>query len=188
MKKCLVIVLSILMVFLLAACGNGSKDKEGENVNDALELLNTVWDSYQDDEKFAAMGGDMAEENMVTDAPGKYGIEDTQSLDSVLGFPTAFADKIDDAASLIHMMNANTFTCGAFHLKDANDMDALAAALKENIMNRQWVCGFPDQLVVVSVNDYVISFFGESEIVDTFKTKLTEIYASAKIISEDPIV
>lgn len=43
-----------------------------------------------------------------------------------LGFPAAQLDAVDGAASLIHMMNGNTFTCGAFHVKDASQMDSVA--------------------------------------------------------------
>lgn len=50
------------------------------------------------------------------------------------------------------------------------------------------MCGFPDKLVIVKVDDYVISFFGENEIVETFKTKLTAAYTSAETLCDEPIV
>ena len=110
--------MAALLTLSLTACG-GKEDANGSNssnssVKSPLELLTTVWNSYGDDEKFPAGGGDMSEENMTTDAPGRFGIDDTAALDATLGFPAASAEKIDDAASLVHMMNANTFTCGAF--------------------------------------------------------------------------
>jgi len=106
----------------------------------------------------------------------------------MLGFPAADAEKIDNAASIMHMMNANTFTCGAYHLKNADDVKSVAADLKENVMGRQWMCGFPDKLVVISVDDYLVSVFGNEELVNTFKDKLTQTYENAKVISEDGIV
>ena len=208
MKKFLAILLTAALAFSLTACGsndnqnndsnnNNSSNSDSNNANqsdeeptsakDALELLNTVWNSYGDDEKFPAAGGDMSEENMTMDAPGKFSIEDAEALDTTLGFPSASVEKIDDAASLVHMMNANTFTCGAFHAKSSADVSDLTAALKDNISQRQWMCGFPDKLVIVTVGDYVISFFGENEIVDTFKTKLSTAYPSAEIICDEPI-
>ena len=207
MKKILAILLTATLSFSLIACG-GSDNKNNDNnsnsnsndssnvnqsdeeqtsVKDALELLTTVWNSYGDDEKFPAAGGDMSEENMTMDAPGKFSIEDTEALDTTLGFPSASAEKIDDAASLVHMMNANTFTCGVFHAKSSADVSALTAALKDNISQRQWMCGFPDKLVIVTVGDYVISFFGENEIIDTFKTKLSTACPSAEIVCDEPI-
>ena len=43
-------------------------------------------------------------------APGNFSMDDADLLDSSLGFPAAEAGKIDGAASLVHMMNLNTFT------------------------------------------------------------------------------
>lgn len=208
MKKLAAIFLSAMLTLSFTACGsnenstgsdlsntqNVSGIEESNNgssqssVKSPLELLTTVWSSYEDDYKFPVAGGDMSEENMTMDAPGKFSIEDTVALDTTLGFPEASVENIDDAASLVHMMNANTFTCGAFHLKNTEDADNISAAIKDNIMQRQWMCGFPDKLVIIKVDDYIISFFGENEIVDTFKTKLTAVYTSAETMCDEPIV
>lgn len=217
MKKLLILFLTVVLTFSLAACKSDNdkdsdktdkqtsaenkdndkdKDKEKDtadskneqtSVNSALDLLNTVWNSYKDDEKFPAAGGDMSEENMSMSGPGKYGLEDTEALDSTLGLSADSAAKVDDAASLVHMMNANTFTCGVFHVKNADDLDTITTSLKEHIMQRQWLCGFPDKLVILTVDDYIISFFGENEIMDTFKAKVTAAYSSAKVVCEQPI-
>ena len=157
------------------------------SIGNSLELLNTVWAGYGENDKFPAFGGDTADGNVKEGAPGIYNIDDSASLNQVLGFPADYADKIDNAASLIHMLNSNTFTCGAFHLKNPEDSAAVAAALKSNIMQRHWMCGFPDKLVVAATDDYIISFFGNDELIETFKSKLTTAYPSTKIISEDNI-
>lgn len=194
MKKLLSILLAALLVFSLAACssnnnpgGTDTPNNDPSSVNSALDLLNTVWASYGDDEKFPSAGGDMTEENMSMEGPGKFGVEDGAMLDSTLGFPEASAAKIDDAASLVHMMNANTFTCGAFHVANAADVDAVAAEVKDNIMNRQWICGFPDKLVIVNVDGYIVAFFGATDLVDAFNAKLTAAYSSAKTVCDEPI-
>ena len=54
---------------------------------------------------------------------------------AALGLPETA--KVDQAASLIHMMNQNTFTAAAYHCTD--DADALATALRDNIQQRQWM-------------------------------------------------
>ena len=113
MKKFIILLLSIFLAMSLAACGNktDSRDSSGKTeIKDAKELLTTVWNSYEEDEKFAIAGGDMTEENMTEDAPGTFGITDADELDRMLGFPAADAEKIDNAASIMHMMNANTFS------------------------------------------------------------------------------
>ena len=50
------------------------------------------------------------------------------------------------------MMNANTFTAGAFHVASSSDVDSVVSDLKDNIMNRQWMCGFPDKLVILTLS------------------------------------
>lgn len=178
------------MLLALTACTQTAEKPTEQMQNgpkDALALLNRVWDSYGEDERFSAAGGDLTEENMREDAPGKFGIADTEQLNSSLGFPVDQVERIDGAASLTHMMNANTFTCGAFHVKRADDVKTVAAALKENILKRHWVCGFPDQLTVASVDDYIVSFFGDAELVKAFQNKLSAAFPETKILSEDPI-
>lgn len=196
MKKLGLIGMSIVMMLSLAACGD---DKNKDNtttseivteeevaITDSLEIFNNVWATYGDDEKFSIAGGDY--NNSVMDAPGTFAVSDTESLDAMLGVPADAASLIDGAASMMHMMNANTFTAGAYHIADAANQQTFCDKLKDNIMNRQWMCGFPDTLIIVSIGDsYVVSAFGNAEIIETFKTKLTAEYPSAAIVYEESL-
>ena len=187
MKKIFAILLASVLMFSLVACAGSNETPSAAESKDPLDVLKTVWASYGEDEKFPVAGGDMSEENNEMDEPGVFSLENKEELDSTLGLTAEAAEKVDSAASLVHMMNANTFTCGAFRVKNADDVKTLASLLKENILKRQWMCGFPDGLVVASVDDVVIAVFGKSGNLDTFKQKLTAAYSSAEIISEDPI-
>jgi len=186
MKKFISIMMVAVMMFSLTACGGGSKDNNTKLDADAVTVLNTVWETYGDDEKFPAAGGDM--ENSVMDAPGAFALADLEALDATLGVPASIAENIDNAASLMHMMNANTFTCGSYQLKDGADMETFTTALKDSIMNRQWMCGFPDDLVVYSVGtNYVVAVFGAEDVVDNFEDALEEVYASTKILYDEDL-
>lgn len=198
MKKKVLLMMVTISMLCLFGCGNkaaqGGQEAEQQpaeesvkvDVKDAAELLANVWNTYEEAEMFPIGGGDS--ENIVMDTPGKYDVSKAEEMDSVLGLPQDKAVLIDDAASMMHMMNANTFTCGAFHLKDAADQQAFADALKENIMNRQWMCGFPDTLLIVAVGeDYVISAFGNAEIMETFKTKVVSQYDVAEVMYEESL-
>lgn len=197
MKKIVTLLLAAALLLSLAACGNSGKETtaNGEETTvsqaveskDPLTVLQTVWASYADDEKFAVAGGDMSEENSKMDEPGVFSLENKEELDATLGLSAEASEKVESAASLVHMMNANTFTCGAFKVKNADDVQALADMLKDNILKRQWMCGFPDKLIVASVDDVVLAFFGKNDNLDTFKAKLTAAYESAEVISESPI-
>lgn len=152
-----------------------------------LNLLNTVWKSYSEDDKFPASGGDYSEENAKDDAPGKFDVSDSAVLESTLAVPEDSADLLKKAASLTHMMNLNTFTAGAFQLKDSKNADKFAKAMKESIENRRWVCGFPDKFVIIKVNGYVVSAFGAEDLIDTFKSKTLKAYQYAKVYCEENI-
>lgn len=152
-----------------------------------LNLLNTVWKSYSEDDKFPASGGDYSEENAKDDAPGKFDVSDSAVLESTLAVPEDSADLLKNAASLTHMMNLNTFTAGAFQLKDSKNADKFAKAMKEGIENRRWVCGFPDKFVIIKVNGYVVSAFGAEDLIDTFKSKTLKAYQDAKVYCEENI-
>ena len=152
-----------------------------------LNLLNTVWKSYSEDDKFPASGGDYSEENAKDDAPGKFDVSDSAVLESTLAVPEDSADLLKKAASLTHMMNLNTFTAGAFQLKDSKNADKFAKAMKESIENRRWVCGFPDKFVIIKVNGYVVSAFGAADLIDTFKSKTLKAYQDAKVYCEENI-
>lgn len=198
MKKLGIIGLSLVMMLGLAACGEDKNTDSGKTtteatseavveVTDSLEIFTTVWGTYGDDEKFSIAGGDY--NNSVMDAPGMFNVADIESLDAMLGVPEASAALIDDAASMMHMMNANTFTAGAYHLIDPANQQAFCDSLKDNIMNRQWMCGFPDTLIIVTIGDsYVVSAFGNAEIIETFKTKLTAEYPAAQVLYEESLV
>ena len=198
MKKFLMVLLTAVLVVSFAACGgngtSGSGNTEAPDTSDsasiesALVLLNTVWNSYSEDEKFYACGGDLSEEHITENAPGIYSIDDAETVDRMLGIPASSVALLDDAASLSHMLNANTFTCAAVHVKNAADVTALIQAARENIMQRHWMCGAPEKLVIITVGDYVVSFFGHEVFVDTFQTKLLSAYASAKTVCEESLM
>ena len=103
------------------------------------------------------------------------------------GFPKAEVGKLDDAASLLHMLNQNTFTCGVYHVKNSADIEALAAKIKDNILARNWMCGFPEKLVIMAVGDYIVSVFGAAELISTFTAKLTDSYGSVRQLFDVPI-
>ncbi len=185
---CALLLLSVILA--LPACGGGGEETEGA-YKTPLALLQAVWSSYGEGEKFAAGGGDSSSENASMDGPGKFGIADTEALDLTLGFPAGSIDKIDDAASLIHMMNANTFTCGAYHLTDPSGGEALADAIEENLQGRQWVCGFPEKLLILRTGDdagaFVLSVYGDGSLLDTFKSKVSAISPDTAVLCDKPI-
>ena len=189
MKKLVAFMLAMTLALGLTACGGNTNNdtvKDDTEGKTAVDILRDVWAVYEEDEKFAIAGGGY--ENMVQDAPGGVNVSDGEMLDALLGFPAASAGLIDDGASMMHMMNQNTFTAGLYHVTNADDVQAVADSVKENIMNRQWMCGFPDDLVIYSVGtNYLAVAFGAEETVDSFEDHLAEVYASAENLYDEDL-
>lgn len=162
-----------------------AEDKPAAAVDDALTILNAIWNTYSDEEKFPAAGGDS--EHAVDGAPGSFDASNADSLSYLLTFPADDASLIDSAASLVHMMNLNTFTCGAFHVADANNVARLADDLRTTIQAKHWMCGFPDKLVIVTVGQSVLSVYGNEELVNTFRDKLLTSYSAATAVYDEAI-
>ena len=186
MKKTISLTLALVLALSLAACGkNGNTGSSADVPADANTLLTTVWDSYTDDEKFPAAGGDYTAP--VEDAPGAVDISDADNLNYMLTLPVEDASKIDGAAALSHMMNANTFTCGAFHITSKDDVDTVAQDLRDAIQSKQWMCGFPDKLVIFTYDQYVVSLYGDEELVNTFRDKFTAAYSDSVVAYDEAI-
>lgn len=189
MKKLIAMLLVLVMVLSMAACG--AKDEtpvetkpQAEVPGSALEILEKVWALYGDDEKFPVMGGDM--NNMVDGAPGAYGLEDTESLSYQLLVPADQVANIDEAASLFHGMMLNNFTCGAFHV--TGDADAFAAAMVNAVKNNQWMCGMPETMLVSVVGgEYVVMAFGIHDAMNPFIAKLAEAYPEAVTVANESV-
>lgn len=172
----------------LCGCGNYLQD-EGEDAAyaKAVEVLRAVADAYAQDEQFAMYGGD--QEHAVMDEPGTFDVNKMQEMEQVLGLPAEYASKITDAASMVHMMNGNVFTGAAYRLKSDVNQEDFAQAVKTSLTEKQWMCGQPDTMMVMDVDGtYVITAYGEAEIMDTFKTKASKVFQKAKILTEAPIV
>ena len=102
MKRPVALLLSMILALGLTACGGGQKNettKDDTEGKTAVDILNDVWASYEEDEKFAIAGGDY--ETMVQDAPGTVNVSDGEVLNSLLGFPAESAGMIDDRCTII---------------------------------------------------------------------------------------
>ncbi|MBQ8624929.1 MAG: hypothetical protein IJ419_01990 [Agathobacter sp.] len=210
MKKIVAFLLIAALSLGCVACGRGdNKDTQNQQgtdnhvdnednkntepetnakleIKDANEILTKVWNTYKEDEKFAAVGGHY--ESYTDGAPAKYDITKTEDLEAVFCIPAESIALVDDVASLQHGMNVNNFTAAAYHLKNSADMQVLIDDITNMTLNNQWLCGFPERLIIITVGDeYVVTAYGNGEIVDNFKSKLLGLYDGAPqlVVSED---
>ena len=194
MKKIISLILAGVMVLGLAACGT---EKPAETnapettapavtVESSLAVLEDIWALYGDDEKFAVIGGNM--ESPVDGAPGNYDMAYAENLTWNLLVPEDQLASIDDAATMIHMMNANTFTCGVVHLVEGTDAAAFAQVMRDAIQGNQWMCGFPETLTVAVIGgEYVLIAFGVNDAMNPFMNHFGEAFAGAEVLFNEAI-
>ncbi len=187
MKKLISMLLVLVMAVSVFAGCSGKEDTAAAPAS-ALEILENTWALYAEDEKFTVMGGS----DFVMDAPGAYNMDAAADLSYVLYIPEADIAKIDGAATMVHGMMANNFTCGAVHMADGNDAKAFANAMVDALKNAQFMCGFPEYLMVAVVGEYVVMAFGlendEAKLISTFKTHLTTAYANADVVAFESMI
>jgi len=201
MKKLVALLLATAMMFTCVACGGNNSEggnTEGNEggtkveITDATEVLTKAWEEYNntvsDDMKFSVGGGNLENfELVVMDAPGKCdtsleGAKDALSMSFCI--PAEAIDMTDDAANMMNMMMANNFSAAAYHVADAANVETVVSSIKDATLNNQWMCGFPEKLIIVTVGeDYVVSAFGNGQVIDAFKTALTTVYGDAAVVS-----
>ncbi|MBQ8239048.1 MAG: hypothetical protein IJZ39_12990 [Oscillospiraceae bacterium] len=183
MKK----LISLLLVFamavsVMAGCaGEGSTNETTEPAEtvtgpaSALEVLENIWALYGDDEKFPVMGGNP--EGGVMDVPANWDLTYAEGMINYLQLTAEDLANVDEASSMIHMMNSNIFTAYVLHLNDSTKAADFAATAKDAIVNGQWLCGAPEKLVIADLGgNYLLIALGGNDAVAPFETKLAEAY------------
>ena len=191
MKKLVVLLATVVMVLSCVACGG--KEVAGNNaakveIADANEILTKVWDEYKtsasEEIQFPVAGGNV--EAMVMDESAKFELT-YDSAKEVLVYsyciPEESIDMTDDIATMMNMMMANNFTSAAYHVADAANVETVVISIKDATLNNQWMCGFPEKLIIVTIDNYVVSAFGNGMVIDAFKTAITTVYGDAAVVS-----
>jgi len=193
MKKIVVLLATFAMALSCVACGgktenNGANETAKIEIADANEILTKVWDEYKasasEDAQFPIAGGNV--EAMVMDAPAAFDVTIEGAKDALITsycIPAEAIDMTDDVATMMNMMMANNFTSAAYHVADAANVETVVNGIKDATLNNQWMCGFPEKLVVVTIGDYVVSAFGNGMVIDVFKTAITTVYEDAAVFA-----
>ncbi len=155
-------------------------------ISSPSELINSAWALFSEDEKFPVAGGDFSSGDVV-DGAGPFSLDNPDELDRLTGFPASEVGKIDSAASMIHMMNTNTFSTGAYHVVEGSDTAALCKSIRDNIASIRWMCGFPDKFIVAEVGDYIVCAYGLEDLIDSYVKHMSEAYPFTTIVFEENI-
>jgi len=149
-----------------------------------LAALSGIWNLYAEDEKFPVIGGNM--EANIMDRPGIWDPAYKDGLTTTLLIPADQLANVTEAATMIHMMNTNTFTGGVVELAEGTDTAAFAKAVRDAIQGNQWLCGFPEKLIISDLgNGCVLIAYGVSDALSVFEAHLDEaIFYTNTLYSE----
>ena len=233
MKKLFAIVLCLVMVLSLVACGEEAapettteptttteeptttteateeiteevteevtEDLTGEeeivgtadpSAYEALDVINTVLDAYNavhagTDLELGVAGGGYLNSNWG--GADVVFAEDTDFLTGNLQIPEEEIGNIQGTASAMHMMMLNNFCVGAYKLVDGADVQAFMAAVQNQYLTGQWMCGIPEQAIVVEVDGIVLAGYGLNNIMENFIAAMVESYPNATIMYNGPV-
>lgn len=149
----------------------------------AVVLLENIWERYGENQRFAACGG--ALEQPVDGGPGGLDMANTQELAARYLVPEDKMGALTEGASLVHMMNSHIFTACAVRV--AGDEAQFVEAWRQNIQDTQWLCSWPDRLLIAKVGEYIVLSFGLEDTMSVFRETLGKVYPNGEILIEEAI-
>ncbi len=197
MKKIIALLLVLVMAVSMVACSNTDNNETTAPNNEttapvampesALEILNTVWAAVPEDNKFMIAGGDGG-----MGAPGAADITNTDFLTYTMLVPAEQVANVTEVATMQFMMNANSFTCGAYRV--TGDAQAFAKAMRDAVQGNVWMCGFPEKVLIHVMGEYVVVAFGLAGISDpmgdfmgAYTTAMNAAYPNAAVAYDEAI-
>lgn len=201
MKKTISILLVMIMSFAVAVFTGCSNREDGTDdtgntgdtsqsaapeIESAVAFYTEVWAAFGEEQKFPCAGGDMEHS---TEGPGQFLLteDNADSFKQLLHVTDELYDMLeDDAATLQHMMNTNTFSSAVVRLKDPAKASGFAEAYKTSVQGQQWMCGFPDKVVVISVGDYVVMAYGLEENINNLVAACSEVEPQSTVLVDAP--
>lgn len=154
--------------------------------SETLAALNAIWGAYGEDEKFAVIGGNM--EAGIMDQPGVWDPAYKEGLTTTLLIPAEQLANVTEAATMIHMMNTNTFSGGVVKLADGTDAAAFAQAVRDAIQNNQWLCGMPEKMIISDLgNGNILIAYGLNDAMTVFEAHLATAFAGAQSLFSEAI-
>ena len=173
MKK----LLSILLVLTLVGCS-----KVNVSYDTSVDVMGDIWGRMNKD--LPVFGGNLMDQHM--DSPGEFKLdaEDAEAeLEAMYYVPVEVISSLKDGATCVHLMNQNTFTSACFKVDNPKEVGEKIA---DNIRNANWMCGFPDKLVMMMGDTYVIYAFGAEELVDSFKKTVEDAFmGTSKVLVDE---
>lgn len=196
-KKSLLFLLTGLLLLCLVACtkqptantGNETETEKIVEIADANDILTKVWDTYEAHDtdgntynnRFSILGGHY--KSALVNKPAKYDLTKASDLEVTYCVPQDVVPMLDDAATMVHLMKASSFTAGAYHVTDVSNVKSVVEGIKTQTLGNQWLGGFPDRYFIAVVDEqYVVAAFGSGEVVAYFEQSLKDVFGQQVVV------
>lgn len=198
-RKSLLFLLTGLLLLSLVGCtkqptsntenGTETETEKKVEIADANDILRKVWDTYEAEDtdgnmyndRFAILGGHF--QSAVINKPAKYDLTKASDLEVMYCVPQNVIPMIDDAATMVHLMKASTFTAGAYHVTDVSNVKSVVEGIKTQTLGNQWLGGFPDRHVIAVIDEqYVVAAYGNEKVVANFEQVLKELFGKQVVV------
>lgn len=149
-KKLWLVLLALAALSLFAGCA-GSADGMAQGPEGSLEeILEQIYEKKNTGLELETVTVDLSDADMVKRYTG---------LDS--------ADLISEAVASEPMINAQAYSMVLVRVANEKDTASVAAAMKEGIDQRKWICVEADDLRVAADGDVIMLFMVTSDLSDT---------------------
>ncbi|MDO5409070.1 MAG: hypothetical protein Q4F21_01295 [Lachnospiraceae bacterium] len=153
MKRYLALILTIVMALgAFTACG---KDKSADNAladKGLDEILAAVYEKKTPEFKLTDTKVDLTDENMAV---------------YFTGLSKEDGEKVEEALASEPAMSSQAYSLVLLRVKDEKDAQAIAAAVKDGVDTRKWICVEADDVRACAHGDVVMFIMMSSEFADS---------------------
>lgn len=153
MKKCLSLILAVIMLALLVSgCGGNDSENVKGPEGKPSEIIESIY------EKKTA--GELSVLTVDVDLSDKNAVKSYLGLDS--------ADKIKEASASESALGAQAYSLVIARVNDEADAEEIAKSMRDGIDPRKWICVEADDIRTVACGDVIMFVMVSTEYADSF--------------------
>lgn len=148
MKKLIALLLAVVMVVGMTACGGSTKTVEGKMEDLANQIIT--------ENPVEFMGGIIPVDLTDTSEDGVWAVNYNTGLKN--------GEKLTDIAVFEPMMGSMAFSMVLVRVDDAKNAESVAKEMSDNIDTRKWICVEANEKLVAGYGDVVMLIMLNSEL------------------------
>ena len=187
-KKIIAGTMSAFLLFGAAACSTSTpdtKDQENTAEKSSQEVLQDIWDKDTDENKPTILGG--MGEDTIEDGVQALEISDGEGILNTYVIPKGVSAAALNGAGIMNAMMANYFTASVLQMDKTDDVKASADAIVKGLKENHWLCGTPEEFVVATSGNYIITAFGLSDTLKPFMDAAKDVLPGVEIVEQAPV-